>query len=115
MLAESLRPGARLEGLPLTLTRVERSRSADARPDQPPVVTGIEFEFPDSEVVRVADALAAALDEHGWWADLQANGETFIVFTNRVFRFPTGDKAASAEARDYGLSVGVPASQLDWS
>ncbi len=115
LVAESLRTGASLEGLPLTLRKAERFEAGDATTDQPPVWTGIEFGFPESEVERVAAALAAVIDAHRWWADLHANGETFIVFAERVFRFPTGDIAASAEARDYGLAVGVPADQLDWS
>jgi len=114
VLAESLRPGSRIEELPLTLKKVERYEVQNATSDQPPLWTGIEFEFPELEAERVADALAAVLDERGWYADLQANGETFIVFAGRVFHYPTGDKGASSEARDYGLSVGVPAAQLDW-
>jgi hypothetical protein len=115
LVAESLRTGASLEGLPLTLRRVERFEVGEAATGQPPVWSGIEFEFPESEVERVAAALAAVIEAHRWWADLRADGETFIVFAERVFRFPTGDTAASAEARDYGLAVGVPAGQLDWS
>jgi len=36
------------------------------------------------------------------------NGETFVVYAGRVFRYPSGDKAGRAEAEDYGRSVGVP-------
>ena len=115
LVAESVRPGASLEALPLTLKKVERYEVGNATPDQPPVWTGIEFEFPESEAERVADALAAVLAAGGWWADLHADGQTFIVFAGRVFRFPAGDTAAGAEARAHALAVGVPEDQLDWT
>jgi hypothetical protein len=115
LLAESLRPGTWLEGLPLELQKVERFDASDPAPGQPSTWTGIEVTFPAADVERVADTLAAALGPHRWWADLHADGETFIVFAGRVFRFPTGDRAASAEARAYGIAVGVPPRQLDWN
>jgi hypothetical protein len=34
ILAENMRPGARLEGLPLSLTKIERYAVRDAMPDQ---------------------------------------------------------------------------------
>jgi hypothetical protein len=42
------------------------------------------------------------------------NGETFVVYAGRVFRYASGDKAARAGAEEYGRSVGVPEPQLDW-
>ena len=110
-----MRPGARLEGLQLTLARIERYRVRDASADQPRVWTTVEFEFPDAEAGRVADALAGVLDEHGgWYSHFNVGGETFVVYAGRVFRYRSGDRAARAEAEDHGRSVGVPESQLDW-
>ena len=42
------------------------------------------------------------------------NGEKFVVYAGRIFRYRSGDKVGCAEAKEYGLSVGVPESQLDW-
>lgn len=115
VLAESIRPGARLEGVPLTLTRIERYPVKNATPDQPSVWTTIEFEFAEEEAERVADALAKVLDEHGgWYTDFAAGGERFVIFAHRIFRYAAGDKTVRAEAEAYGRSVGVPDSQLDW-
>ena len=62
VLVESMRPGTRLEGLPLTLTKIERYPVRDPAPEQPAVWTTVEFEFADEDAGRLADALAAVLD-----------------------------------------------------
>lgn len=115
VIAEGMRPGARLEGLPLTLTKIERFPVRNATAEQPSVWTTVKFEFPDSEAARLADALAGVLDEHGgWYSHFNVNGETFVVYAGRVFCYPSGDKAGRVQAEEYGRSVGVPEPQLDW-
>jgi hypothetical protein len=115
LFAESMRPGTRLEGLPLTLTAIERSIATTATPDQPSVWTALEFDFPDEEAARIAAALAAVLDAHGgWYSNFTVAGETFVIYAERVFRYASGDEAARADAQAHGRSLGVPEPQLDW-
>ena len=115
VLAESMRPSACLEGLPLTLTKIERNAVASATPDQPTVWTTVEFEFAEAASERVANALADVLDEHGgWYSHFNTGGETVVIYAHRIFRYPSGDAAKRAEAAEYGRSVGVPEPQLDW-
>ena len=115
VLAESMRPGACLQGLPLTLTKIERYPVRSATPEQPSVWTTVEFEFPEGEAERLADALAGVLDEHGgWYSHFNVHGETFVAYAGRVYRYRSGDKAGRAEAEEHGRSVGVPEPQLDW-
>lgn len=116
IILESMRPGSRLEGLPFTLRKIERwLPRPDATPDQPAVWATVEFDFPDEDAERIAIAFSEVLAEAGgWYTDFSVGGETFVVFANRIFRYPTGDQAARAEAQAYGRSVGVPETQLDW-
>jgi len=115
VLAESMRPGACLAGLPLTLTKVERTAVASATVDQPAVWTTVEFTFPEDASEHVANALAGVLDEHGgWYSHFNTGGETFVIYAHRIFRYPSGDAAKRAEAEEHGRSVGVPEPQLDW-
>ena len=115
VLVEGMRAGTRIEGLPLTLRKVERYAVRDATPDQPSVWTTVEFDFPESEAGRLAETLADVLEEQGgWYSHFNVAGETFVVFAGRVFRYESGDEAARAEVEEYGRSVGVPEPQLDW-
>lgn len=115
VLVESMRPSARLEGLPLTLTKIERYQVKDAGPDQPSVWTTVQFGFPEEATEQVANALAEVIGEHGgWYSHFNTNGETFVIYADRIFRYPSGDKEGRVEAEQYGRSVGVPETQLDW-
>ncbi len=110
-----MRVGARLDGLPMTLIKIERYPVRSASPEQPSVWTTVEFEFPEQDAGRLADALAGVLEaEGGWYSHFNVGGETFVVYAGRVFRYRSGDTAGRAEAEEYGRSVGVPEPQLDW-
>jgi hypothetical protein len=61
ILVEGMRPGSRLEGLPLTLRAIERIPRNDASPDQPSVWTTVEFDFPDEEAERIGLAFSEVL------------------------------------------------------
>lgn len=114
VIAESLRVGARLEGLPLTLTSIERHPVENATADQPRAWTMIHFAFPEPEAERLADALAGALDKPGWYANFNSDDDTFVIFPDRVLRYRQGDHAARAEAEVYARTLGIPEPQLDW-
>ena len=115
VLVEGMRPDACLQGLPLTLTKIERYAVANATPDQPGVWTTVEFEFPEEASEQLAGALADVIDAHGgWYSHFNTGGETFVIYAKRIFRYPSGDARQRAEAAAYGRSVGVPEPQLDW-
>ncbi len=115
VIAESMRVGSRLSGIPLELTKIERYAVASATAGQPSVWTMIEFEFAESDAERMIAALSEALEERGgWYSDFSHGGERIVVFAGRVFRYSPGDEAARAEAQAYGREHGVPEPQLDW-
>jgi hypothetical protein len=115
ILVEGMKPGSRLEGLPLTLRKIERLPRSDASPDQPSVWTTVEFDFPEEDAERIGLAFSEVLAERGgWYTDFTVGGDTFVIFANRIFRYPSGDQAGRGEAQAYGRSVGVPETQLDW-
>ena len=115
LIAESLRTGARLEGAVLTVRRITRADDGDTDAGQPLTWTFIEFEAPLDEAEELATALSRALEKKlGWYCDFRSPTETFVVFAERVFRYPRGDKARRSEAEAHARSMGVPESQLDW-
>jgi hypothetical protein len=114
LIAESLRTGAILDDLPLSVRKIQRSASGNSTVDQPSVWTLIYFDIADAEAEALATQLSEALDAPGWYVDLHTAQETFIVFPNRVIRYRRGDPQGRAEAEEYGRAHGIPDSQLDW-
>jgi hypothetical protein len=115
LIAESLRTGAKLEGLALTVTTISRADLGDVSAGQPRTWTFVEFAAPDAEAERLMSALEGALARvGGWYCDFRNERETFVVFADRSFRYPRGDRDGREAAAAHGRSVGVPEAQLDW-
>jgi hypothetical protein len=111
LIGESVRVGAELEGIPLTVTRVVRARVAD----EPELWTFIDFEVAASRAADLAEALSRVLErDGGWYCDFRSDDEVFVVFSDRVFRYQRGDRVARSAVEDYARSMGVPESHLDW-
>jgi hypothetical protein len=114
LIAESLKVGAHLKDLRIEAREIYRFRPQNVGAGQPDIWTVVEFSVADARAAEVAESIAQALDEPGWYADLRSVDETFVVFPRRVLRFARGDRAARAEAREVGWTFGVPEHQLDW-
>ena len=119
LIGESLRPGTTLDGVPLTVHRIERVEPDNISAEQlasgiPPRWTLLFFEVADEAAPALADALAAILDEPGWYVDFHTSDESFVVFRDTVFRYATGDADGRAEAEAYARTRGVPDAQIDW-
>lgn len=69
------------------------------------------------KATEVADKISKALDkEHDWYADFKSETEHYIVYTGKVFRITDRtDKRQYDEATDYGISIGIPDYQVDFS
>jgi hypothetical protein len=114
LIAESIKPGTTLEGIPLVIRKLYRLAPPNVTPEQPPTWTVIEFEAGEDHAEALATALTAMLDAPGWYCDFKSPSERFVVFPGRFFRYARGDKVARAEAQSHGRSLGVPEAQLDW-
>jgi hypothetical protein len=115
VIAESLRAGAVIEGISLVTTRLARADAGNVEAGQPLTWTFIEFEVADGDAELLAHALEGALQRHGgWYCDFRSDDETFVVFADRTFRYPRGDRGGRAEVIEYARSVGLPEEQLDW-
>jgi hypothetical protein len=114
LIMESLRVGAVLEDLGLVVRRLSRASPVDVTTQQPPVWTLMEFDSVAADPTRLAEELAAALDSPGWYANLYADGQVYVIFSNKVFRYGRDDDAAHGDAVAYAQTVGVPLHQCDW-
>lgn len=114
LIIESLRAGAKLEGVPLTIQSLVRVEMTGAADYQPPVWTIIEFETPDESVDVLAGQFAEALDTPGWYVDFHTSTDVFVVFPGKVIKYPRGEAEGRTAAKEHARSVGVPENQLDW-
>ena len=115
LIGESLRVDGLLEGISLSVNKISRSHAGDVEGGQPRTWTFIHFAAPDDEADTLAQALSGCLDpQSGWYCDFRTDRETFVVFADRIFRYPRGDPNRRPEVEAYGRTVGVPDSQLDW-
>ncbi|MFA5406600.1 MAG: hypothetical protein WC307_04565 [Candidatus Nanoarchaeia archaeon] len=71
---------------------------------------------PMSKVDLVAEKLSQSLDpEHDWYADFKNDFIHYIVFRGKVFKVNRKNKEEYEQVTKYGLSLGIPDYQLDFS
>lgn len=114
LIAESLRAGTVLDNLKLTVHRISRYRAGGTTPDQPEVWTSLDFEAEEAQAEELAQAFSDVLDQPGWYVNFESPAENFVVFPDRIFRYPRGDAAGRAIAQTHGRQLAIPEPQLDW-
>ena len=115
LIAESLRVGATLAGLNLTVRQISRYRAGGTTPEQPDIWTTLDFEADESGARELAEVFAEVLDQPGWYVNFQSPAESFVIFPGKIFRYPRGDAAGRAAARAHGRQLDIPEPQLDWT
>lgn len=64
---------------------------------------------------RAAEILAMDLEkEHNWYADFKNNTHHYIIFRGRIFYIDRVSKEQYDEAKNYGISLGIPEYQVDF-
>ena len=70
----------------------------------------------ESKAEQIAEKISEALDsEHNWYADFKNETFHFIIFKNKVFKVDKKKKEQYEEVVKYGISLGIPSYQLDFS
>lgn len=100
LIAESLRVGAELEGIPLSVTKVCRVRVED----DPELSMLSYFDVAAARTADLAGVLSRVFeDDGGWYCDFRSDDEVFVVFCDRVCRYRRGDRTARSAVEDYAL------------
>lgn len=66
----------------------------------------------------VAEEIGKVLDySHGsaWYADFKNSDWHYIIFKNKIFEVGRRDEAGYRSAKEYGMSLGIPEHQVDFS
>jgi len=116
IIEESLADKSVLDDVKILSTRVE----SVTKEHQTPWLTQWtlhDVEIPIERAFAVAQKISRALDsEHEWYADYKTDSEHYIIYRNKIFHVTDrSDKKQYDEAKDYGLSVGIPEYQVDFA
>ena len=77
--------------------------------------TVCKVEVPAEKAAKISKELSECLESaHNWYADFKNNELHFIIFRNKVFRIDRTSKKQYDEAKNYGISLGIPEYQVDF-
>jgi hypothetical protein len=74
----------------------------------------LEFTSGSADPDLLGQKLSAVLDSPGWYANFDSDGEVYVVFPGRVFRYARDDDEQHELAMIYARSAGIPEEQCDW-
>ena len=72
-------------------------------------------EIPEGQAQNISEKISHALDaEHPWYADFKNEAHHYIIFRGKVFFIDRASKKQYDEAKNYGISIGIPEYQVDF-
>ena len=75
------------------------------------------FEVGEDKAWDIAEKLSKSLDsKHGaWYSDFKNEKFHYIIFRNKIFKIDRSNSEKYKEVVQYGISLGIPDYQLDFS
>lgn len=72
-------------------------------------------EIAEEKAKAVAQKLSKALDkDHDWYTDFRNKTHHYIIFRDRIFYIDRTIQKQYDEAKEYGISLGIPEYQVDF-
>ncbi len=73
-------------------------------------------EIPEKASDSVAEKLSKNLEkEHNWYADYKNDEYHYIIYRNKVFKVDLKNPVLYKDAKQYGVSLGIPEYQVDFA
>lgn len=73
-------------------------------------------EILENQADHIAEKISKALDsKHSWYADFKNDSFHYIIFRDKFFKVDRSKKKQYDDAVKFGLSLGIPDYQLDFS
>ena len=75
-------------------------------------------EIPEEKAEKVAEKLSKSLDyshHSSWYADFKNDVFHYIIFKQKIFKINRRSATEYKEAKKYGISLGIPEYQVDFS
>ncbi len=117
IIEESLEDKSVLEDVKILSTKVEQVEEGHKTPWLLQW-TLHKVEILEDKAKEVAEKISKSLDQShdgSWYADFKNDTHHYIIFRDKVFYIDQKNKEQYDEAKNYGLSLGIPEYQLDFS
>lgn len=115
IIEESLENGDILKEIKVTKTELE----AVTEKHQTPWIkqwTLHTVEIPENQADEVAEKISQALDgKHSWYADFKNDLFHYVIFRGKFFKVDRSKKEQYDDVTKFGVSLGIPNYQLDFS
>ncbi len=73
-------------------------------------------EIPNESADEVAEKLSQSLEkEHSWYADFKNGLFHYIIYRNKIFKVDLEKPTLYKDAKEYGVSIGIPEYQVDFA
>jgi len=73
-------------------------------------------EISENNADKLAEELCKSLDsKHNWYADFKNKQTHYIIFYNKIFKINRSKPEQYADATEYGILLGIPKYQVDFS
>jgi len=73
---------------------------------------------PEEKADKLAQTISKSLDikhKHSWYADFKNEIFHYIIFPNKIFKVDLKNPVLYKDAREYGISIGIPEYQVDFA
>jgi len=73
-------------------------------------------EIKEKDALKIAEEIRHSLDtEHNWYADYKNKTYHYIIFRGKIFKIERDSAKQYAEVKKYGIALGIPEHQVDFS
>lgn len=77
--------------------------------------TFLNVEMPEGKAEKIAEKLSKSLEaEHSWYADYKNDRYHFIIYRGKIFKVDLKNPVMYKEAKEYGISIGIPDYQVNF-
>lgn len=115
VIEESLTNKDVLKEFIITRTNVEKVTEESNTPDLD-VWTMHIVEIAENKIESIVPLLSKSIDgsrkNGGWYTDLKSDDWHYIIFSGKVFKVDRSSGEQYEQAKEYGMSIGIPEYQL---
>jgi len=70
----------------------------------------------EDNIDAIAEEISTSLEkDHNWYADFKNGQYHYIIYRNKVFKVDLNHPRLYKNAREYGISIGIPEYQIDFA